>query len=225
MNLFAPPGRECLQFQDVVFDGEADVAVGFGETADCFGLVDLGLEHNQSYRHAAACAFDGVYRGGAVDLAGAHQDADSALDELGVLHVYIDHQVLVHVAQAGHGAGGDHVEDHLLRGGGLHTRGTGDDLGTHIGNDGDICCIGQRSSKIAGDGGGLGSACAGIGHRSYNIWSASRGRNTHNDVLAGGAATGDISLTQLFRVLIDLDRRGQRLGSASHDVLDLTRRG
>ena len=56
----------------------------------------------------------------AVDLAGAHQDANAALDQLGVLHVHVDHQVFVHIAQPGHGAGGDHVQDHLLRGAGLH---------------------------------------------------------------------------------------------------------
>ena len=30
----------ALQFEAWVFDGQADVAVGFGEAADGFGLVD-----------------------------------------------------------------------------------------------------------------------------------------------------------------------------------------
>ena len=47
-------------------------------------------------RPALLMVFD---RGRAIDFAGAHQDADAALDQLGVLHVHVDHQVFVHVAQ------------------------------------------------------------------------------------------------------------------------------
>ena len=43
--------------------------------------------------------------------------------------MHVDHEVVVDVAEPGHGAGGDHVEDHLLGGGGLHAGGAGDDLG------------------------------------------------------------------------------------------------
>ncbi len=41
----AHPGG--LELENVVFDGEANVAVGFGEAADGFGLVDAGLEHDK----------------------------------------------------------------------------------------------------------------------------------------------------------------------------------
>ena len=71
-----------LELEDVVFNGEADVAIGFSETADSFRLVDFGLEHNQGYGHAAAGALDGVDSGLAVDLAGAHENANAALDQL-----------------------------------------------------------------------------------------------------------------------------------------------
>ena len=57
-----------LEFEDVVFDGEADVAVGFCEAADGFRFVYAGFEHDESYGNAAAGGLDGVYGGGAVDI-------------------------------------------------------------------------------------------------------------------------------------------------------------
>ena len=108
LTTFGNEGR-CFRVRDVVFNREANVAIGFGKAADGFGLVDFGLEHDERDGNAAAGAFDGVHGGFAVDFAGAHQDADAALDQLGVLHVHVDHQVLVHIAEPSHGAGRDHV--------------------------------------------------------------------------------------------------------------------
>ncbi len=101
----------------------------FARRRTASGLSTFGFEHDQGYGHAAACALDGVDGCGPVDLAGTHENTDAALDQFGVLHMHVDHQVLVHIAQPGHGAGGDHVQDHLLGAAGLHARGTGDDLG------------------------------------------------------------------------------------------------
>ena len=44
-------------------------------------------------------------------------------------------------------------------------------------------------------------------------------------ILAGGAAAGDVALSQFLGVLVDFDGRGQSLGSAGHDVLHLARSG
>ena len=75
---------------------------------------------------------------------------------------------------------------------------------------------------VAGDGGGVRSASACIGHGGHNIRCAARGGDADDHVLAGGAAAGDVPLAQLLRVFVDLDGRGQRLGSAGHDVLHLS---
>src|ERR1700677_85948 len=88
-----PPLGTDLQFQDVVFDGEPHIAVGFGEAADGFRLVYPGFQHHKRYGDAAAGALDGVDGSGAVDIAGAHQDANAALYQLRILHVHVDHQV------------------------------------------------------------------------------------------------------------------------------------
>ena len=103
-----------LEFEYCVFDCEADVAIGFRQAADCFRLVYLGFEHHKGDWNATAGALDSVHGCFAVDMAGSHEDADAALNQFGVLHVYVNHQVFVHVAEARHGAGGDHVQDHLL---------------------------------------------------------------------------------------------------------------
>jgi hypothetical protein len=137
-------GEEEVEFEAGVVDGEADVAVGFGEAADGFHLVDVGLEHDDGDGDGLAGGLDGADGGVAVDVADLHEDADAALDQLGVLHVHVDHEVVVDVAEPGHGAGGDHVEDHLLGGGGLHAGGAGDDLGADLGDDGGVGDLGER---------------------------------------------------------------------------------
>ena len=88
-----------------------------------FHLVDVRLEHDDGDGNGFSRRLDGADRGVAVDVADLHQNANAELDELGVLHVYVDHQIVVHVAESRHGAGGDHVEDHLLGGRGLHACG------------------------------------------------------------------------------------------------------
>src|SRR5271166_2144169 len=108
------------EFHCGVFDGEAHVAVGFCKATNGFRLVDSGFKHDQGDRHATACRLDDVDSLVTADMAGTHEDADAALDQLRVLHVYVDHEVFVHVAETRHRAGGDHVGDHLLRRGSLH---------------------------------------------------------------------------------------------------------
>ena len=139
---------QALEFEAGVVDGEADVAVGFGEAADGFHLVDVGLEHDDGDGDGFAGGLDGADGGVAVDVADAHEHADAALDQLGILHVHVDHEVVVDVAKAGHGAGGDHVEHHLLGGAGLHAGGTGDDLGTDLDDDGGVGDTGERSAVL-----------------------------------------------------------------------------
>ena len=86
--------------------------------------------------------------------------------------MHVDHEVLVDIAQAGHGASGDHVQDHLLGGAGLHARGAGDDLGAYLGNDGNFGGCSQRSFLVAGDGCGVRAAGTGISHSRHHVGGA-----------------------------------------------------
>ena len=96
---------------------------------------------------------------------------------------------------------------------------------TDLGADGDVGDLGELRVGIAGDGSGLGSAGTGIVDGADHIGRAARGRDTHDDVLARGAAAGDVTLAELGRVFVDIGGGGQSLGSASHDVLHLLRCG
>src|ERR1700678_3049266 len=100
-----------LKFKTGVVDGQADVAVGFGEAADRFHLVDVGLEHDDGNGNGFACGLDGADRSFTVDVANLHQDTNAALNQLRVLHVHVAHEIVVDVAETSHCAGGDHVED------------------------------------------------------------------------------------------------------------------
>src|SRR5258708_10470759 len=180
------PGQ--LEFEAGVVDGETDVAVRFGEAADGFHLVDVGFEHDYCYGDALAGGLDGADRGVAVDVADLHQDANAALDQLRVLHVHVDHEVVVDVAETGHGAGGDHVEDHLLGACGLHAGGAGDDLGADLADDGGVGDAGERGVVIAGDGGGFGSAGPGLFDGSTTVGGAAPGGAADDVVFAAWAA-------------------------------------
>ena len=136
--------------------------------------------------------------------------------------MHIDHQVLVHIAEPGHGAGGDHVEDHLLGAACLHSRGAGDDLRAHVGHDDDLRGGCQWRSLVAGDGGGMCATSAGVCHGGHDVGSAARSGDANHNVLARGAAASDVPLAKFFGIFVDLDGRGQRLGTARHDVLHLS---
>src|ERR1035438_9682262 len=109
-----------LEFQDVIFDGQADVSVGLGQAPNRLRLIDFCFEHDQGHRHTASGTLDGLYGGGPVNLAGAHENSNAAFDEFRILHMDVDHEVLVHIAEPRHCAGGNHVEDHFLRCAGFH---------------------------------------------------------------------------------------------------------
>src|SRR6202012_1649132 len=103
------PLTYVLQLERSIFDRQTNVAVGLRQAAHRFRLVDARLQHHQGDRHAAAGRLDGEHSLLAINLAGTHQNADATLHQFRVLHVHVDHQVVVHVAKPGHGAGGDHV--------------------------------------------------------------------------------------------------------------------
>src|SRR5882757_7312275 len=210
-----------LKLESGIVDGEANVAIGFGETADGFHLVDVGLEHDDGNGDEFSRGLDGADGGVAVDLADLHEDADAALDQLRVLHVHVDHEVVVDVAETGHGAGGDHVEDHLLGACGLHAGGAGDDLGADLADDGGVGNIRERRVVIAGDGGSFGSAGAGVFDGTDNVRRAAAGGDADDDVFAGRATACDVALADLGRVLVDVRCGGEGLGAAGHNVLDL----
>lgn len=73
---------KLLKLQDIVFDRQPHIAIRLRQSTNRFRLVHLGLEHYQCHGHASTGTFDGLYGGLAVDIAGAHQDADSAFHQL-----------------------------------------------------------------------------------------------------------------------------------------------
>src|SRR5277367_6672307 len=69
-----------LQIHHRIFNCAAYIPIRLSQTAHSLLLVDIGLQHDQGNRHTASRGFDGAYGQVAIDVAGAHQDADAALD-------------------------------------------------------------------------------------------------------------------------------------------------
>ena len=104
----------------------------------------------------AAAGIQRRLRGLAIALGGFHHDGNLSLNQLGVGRFDVDHQVAVHLAQADHRGGRDHVERHLLARAGLEAGGPGQHLGPVDQLDGDVgvptaphlSCVGSTRENI-----------------------------------------------------------------------------
>ena len=74
-------------------------------------------------------------------------DAASAIRQLGIRRPHVDHQVAIGLAKLDHRAGGEHVENHLGGGAGLHAGRTADDFGPNDDGNADITI--SRELRIA----------------------------------------------------------------------------
>ena len=55
-----------------------------------------------------------------VGSSGLFEDANGAIAQFGILWLDVDHQIAIDIAEASHGRGGDHVENHFVCGSGFH---------------------------------------------------------------------------------------------------------
>ena len=72
------------------------------------------------------------------EAGGVDDEPQGPVPQLLVAGLQIHHQIAVDLAQLDHGAGGEHVEHHLLGGARLHAGGAGDDLRAHQRGDGHV---------------------------------------------------------------------------------------
>ena len=85
------------------------------------------------------------------DLARGDHDAPRAVLQLGVGRLEVDHQVLVRLAEADHGRGGDGVQRRLGGRSRLQARGAGEHLGAGGDGDDDVGEAAQPALRRAGD--------------------------------------------------------------------------
>ena len=121
---------------------------------------------------------------------------------VGLLHVH--HQVLVGLAGAHHGTGGDHVQNQFLRRAGLEPGGAGQHLGTAIYLNGKLCGLADGAADIAGNGGGVAAYAFGVVQTAQHIGRAAGGGNAHHKVICGQAVGFQILNSQLPAVLCAL---------------------
>ena len=156
----------------------------------------------------------GLLSGFACDSGGLLQNGQTSFAKFVVLHVDVDHQVAVDVAEASHGAAREHVQDHLLGGAGFHAAGSGDDFGTDVGDDGEVRGFFQRGCRVAGDGDGLGAVTAGVFDGGDGERCASAGGDSDYDVVLAGFLFRHFALAELAGVLAGFGGAVQRFDSA-----------
>jgi hypothetical protein len=161
----------------------------------------------------------------AIDVGGFFQDSHAALGELFVLQVNIDHQVAIHIPEAGHSAGGEHVQDHLLRRACLHASGPGNDLWADFGNNGDVGGLFQLRVPIAGDCHSFRSPRAGVLKGGDCEGSTSAGGDADDNVVLARLSFRDFVSSQFAGVFVGFDGGAQRFRSAGDDELDQLRIG
>src|SRR5205809_50869 len=114
------------------------------------------------------------------------QNSDAAFDELLVFQAYIDHEVAVDMAKTRHGAGGQHVEHHFLRGACLHARRSGNYLRTDFHDDGNVNGLGEQGISVTGDRDSGCSAALGKLYCRGRVRRAPAGCNSDYYVAFGG---------------------------------------
>src|SRR5947209_11453210 len=75
--------------QPRILDGQSDITVGLRQPPHGLHLIYTGLQHHNSNWNRFARGLDRTDRCIAIDIAHLHQYADAALDQLGILHVYV----------------------------------------------------------------------------------------------------------------------------------------
>ena len=96
------------------------MAVALLQRGSGFRTRDSRGEHDDGDRSAIAAVFQGSGSGFVIRTCGLFHDASRTVHELFVLRPHIYHEISVDVAEARHGSGGDHVEDHLVGRAGFH---------------------------------------------------------------------------------------------------------
>ncbi len=81
----------------------------------------------------------------------------------------IHHQILVHLSEADHGRGGDHVQDELLRCSGLHARGARDHFGADVEENDMLCMLKSQGTAVAAHRRHDGAAVAGPCHGAKDV--------------------------------------------------------
>ena len=127
-----------------------------------------------------------------VDTCGGHDDALSAIDELGVGGLEVDHEVAVDGSGFDHHAGGDHVEDELGGRASFHARAAGDDFGAGDRGDGDVRGGGNGRVGDAGEGDGESSEGIGVSEGPKDVGRTAAGGDAYEYVLAGEACSCEI---------------------------------
>ena len=157
--------------------------------------------------------------GGFVALGSRADDGHAAADQLlvGGLNVY--HQVAVHLAQADHRAGGEHVQHHFLGCAALHAGGAGHDLGAGHRCD---AHLGQSVDLAAGAAGHTdGHAAQGLGvlHSADDIGRAAAGGDAHQHILFGVVDLFQILAAQIGIILGPFDGTEDGRGAACDEAL------
>ena len=103
----------------------------------------LGWFHSRSQHHhrdgrPTAAGFESSAGLVVIRSGGLFQNSDGALDKFFVLGPDVHHEISVDIAQPSHGTGRDHVQDHFVRRTGFHAGRSGQDLRSHLGDDGEI---------------------------------------------------------------------------------------
>jgi len=175
------PSDNPLEFEDVVFNGEADVAVGLRQAANGFGLVDLALSMTRR-RGRCGRTLDGLHGGFAIDVAGGHENADAALTSLEFCMCTLTmrsrtrsppgHCAVVIMLRIIFWQWSLHaVEPEITSG--------------HVRDDADVGCAGDRGLVIAGDGGVL-APRRGHRPRRRDIGGAAGGGDSNDDIFPVG---------------------------------------
>jgi len=196
-------------------NGLSDMSSSGLEKTAGLGSARARLHHDQRNRKVIIGGLQIFLRHCPISAREMLQNSNRPLTELRIFWKNVDHQIAIDVSQAGHGAAGEHVEHHFLRGTSLHAARSRDHFGTDFGDDGEAGGLLQRRIAVTGDRDSLRSVTAGVSDGGDGKRSASAGGDSDDNIILARFSFCDRALTELAGVFIGFDGGGEGLVTAS----------
>ena len=139
-----------------------------------------------------------------------HHHATGPVHQLDVGGLHIHHQVLIHLAELHHRAGGDHIEHQFLRGPGFETRGAGERFGPDDRRNSDVGHLRNGRAWITGDSHGSAARLIGIFQTTNDVRCAPGSSQPDHQIVCVEVKPFQVIFIELFVVFRPFYRLQQR---------------
>ena len=175
-----------------------------------------------------ACGFDvaalfDVFAGLFIRNVGDFRDdTRAAVKQFFVHQTNIYHIVFISFADANHGAGGKHIENHFLSGARFHTGGAGQGFFSDDGVDKNVGKTLELCFRIGADADGFATGLPGLFENRQYVAGAAVGRNADDNVIGGRIKSFEVGQSEFCAVFRIFNGESQGIISSGYKSADHT---